>query len=136
MKQLLKREAEAQTQSDQASAGTPHESAPSVSCCFADALVEHVGNGLSKWAESNRGAFVVAALEAVPSAKDAVGKVFKVKAAKERLIKTAEGGTSMGAKVSVGTFWHLATISIVSGCIVPCVLSMVIDGCNGTLQLT
>lgn len=105
MKQLLKREAEAQQQlaDGNSTKSSPSESesvSASSGCCFADALVAHVGDGLAKWAmTSNRGAFVVVALEEVPSAKAAVRKILGKSAAKAGLVKVARDGKMMGPKV-------------------------------------
>lgn len=97
MKQLLKREAEAQKgeggegeEAAQAAPGAPW---------FADALLEEAGGALSAWACKNRGGFVVAALEGVPSASAGVREVLGEKAARARLVKDAKNGNSMGAKV-------------------------------------
>lgn len=102
MKQLLKREAEAQSQSQKQTHESKNGEATEGddSSWFADALVEHAGSSLVAWTGSNRGAFVVAALEEVPSAKKAVGKLLKTKAAREKLVQLAKEGASMGAKVS------------------------------------
>ncbi len=100
MKQLLKREAEAQkgegegAEAAQAASGAPW---------FADALLEEAGGALSAWASKNRGGFVVAALEGVPTASAGVREVLGKKAARARLVKDAKGGDSMGAKVCART---------------------------------
>ena len=62
MKQLLKREAEAQRQAKDADVKAESTAGKAAvgagaSCCFADALAEQVGDGLVKWASSNRGTF-------------------------------------------------------------------------------
>ena len=96
MKQLLQREAEAQkaeggaTKANDQASGAPW---------FADALLRQAGGELSAWACKNRGGFVVAALDGVPSASAGVRKVLGAKAAKARLVKDAKAGGSMGAKV-------------------------------------
>lgn len=92
MKQLLQREAEAQGEEGGANdaSGVPW---------FADALLKKAGGELSAWACKNRGGFVVAALEGVPSASAGVRKVLGAKAARARLVKDAKAGDSMGAKV-------------------------------------
>ncbi|CAM9405372.1 unnamed protein product [Scytosiphon promiscuus] len=97
MKQLLKREAEAQKENadGDATTATDKTGAP----WFADALLERAGGEISAWASKNRGGFVVAALDEVPSTSTGVRKVLGAKAAKARLIKDAKGGDSMGAKV-------------------------------------
>lgn len=109
MKQLLKREAEAQKEEGeeaaQSASGAPW---------FANALLEEAGGALSAWASKNRGSFVVAALEGVPSASAGVREVLGKKAARARLVKEAKNGNSMGAKVCAckyGCFpcWHRPT---------------------------
>lgn len=108
MKQLLKREAEAQ-QTDAATNSSDNNNnlhgsngaAPDATspAWFADALLKHAGGSISGWAGSNRGSFVVSALEAVPSASAGVRKVMSGKAAKAKLVKDAREGKNMGAKV-------------------------------------
>lgn len=102
MKQLLKREAEVQKggagESKAADDGTGGGSGPSAPY-FADALLEQAGEELSAWASNNRGAFVVAALEEVPSSSAGVRRVLGAKPVRARLIKDAKTGSSMGVKV-------------------------------------
>lgn len=92
MKQLLQREAEAQLAESAAAGkgGGPW---------FADALLEQATGELSAWAGKNRGGFVVAALEKVPSAAAEVRRVMGEKGARAQLVKDAKAGTSMGVKV-------------------------------------
>lgn len=100
MKQLLKREAEAQKAGGgEVDGGNVGGGAPGASACFADALLEQAGGDLAAWASKNRGAFVVAALEEVPSSRLGVREVLGATPAKARLIKEANNGSSMGAKV-------------------------------------
>lgn len=106
MKQLLKREAEAQKEDADgdatiAAADKAGNSGGSIAPWFADALLQRAGGELSAWASKNRGGFVVATLDEVPSASAGVRKVLGAKAAKARLIKDAKSGDSMGAKVRV-----------------------------------
>lgn len=106
MKQLLQREAEAQkaeggaTKANDQASGAPW---------FADALLRQAGGELSAWACKNRGGFVVAALDGVPSASAGVRKVLGAKAAKARLVKDAKAGGSMGAKVCFCFVWRANT---------------------------
>ena len=93
MKQLLQREAEAQLAESAGSGGGG--GGP----WFADALLERAGGDLSAWAGKNRGGFVVAALEKVPSAGAEVRRVMGAKGARAQLVKDAKTGTSMGVKV-------------------------------------
>lgn len=103
MKQLLKRESEAQKgeggESTAADAGNGGGSSGSSAPWFADALLDQAGEELSAWACKNRGGFVVAALEEVPSSSAGVRKVLGAKGARARLVKDAKDGSSMGAKV-------------------------------------
>lgn len=63
MKQLLKREAEAQSKEDGEAGGAGRgDTARSNPSFFADALVERLGESLVSWASSNRGAFVLSEL--------------------------------------------------------------------------
>lgn len=52
-------------------------------------------------AERNAGAFVVAALEEVPSAKKQVRSILQTDTAKASLVKAARDGNLMGPKVCV-----------------------------------
>lgn len=106
MKQLLKREAEVQKTAGGGNVddGNGGGGGGGASACFADALLEQAGEYLSSWASKNRGAFVVAALEEVPSSRDGVREVLGAKLARARLIKEAKNGSSMGAKVGGWVF--------------------------------
>lgn len=106
MKQLLKREADAQKEGGGKStaAENGHDSGSgsgNSAPCFADALLEQAGEELPAWASKNRGAFVVAALEEVPSSSAGVRKVLGANPVKARLIKDAKEGPSVGVKVGV-----------------------------------
>lgn len=104
MKQLLHREAEAQL-AESAAAAVPNRSGNANFAgdgggpWFADALLEQAAEELSAWAGTNRGGFVVAALEKVPSAGAEVRRVMGAKGARAQLVKDAKTGTSMGVKV-------------------------------------
>lgn len=90
MKQLLKREAEAQQSDSSTGSSVPW---------FADALLEQAGKVLPTWVGSNRGCFVVEALEAVPSTKAGVRKVMEAKAVRTKLVNDAKTGSSVAVKV-------------------------------------
>lgn len=114
MKQLLQREAEAQ-KGEGAANDAEKSGGASGAPWFADALLKQAGGELSAWACKNRGSFVVAALEGVPSASAGVRKVLGAKAAKAQLVKDAKAGGSMGAKVRWACEYH-ATLPV--GCLI------------------
>ncbi|CAM9450433.1 unnamed protein product [Choristocarpus tenellus] len=97
MKQLLVWEADKQI--TDASSPKGDLTSPPRTVWFADALMSRVAGKLLLWASSNRGAFVVAALETVPSCQAAVRTELGSAKAKLKLSKTVKD--SKGVEVLV-----------------------------------
>lgn len=102
MKQLLKREAAAQREAE--SSNDPGDENDSFTTTkvpsFAEGLLDRAGVEIVSWIRSNRGAFVLAALEDVPTVSPRLREILG-KAAKTKILEAANAeGTNVGVKVN------------------------------------
>lgn len=102
MKQLLKREAVAQREAQSPNnPGGERDSSTTSPPCFAEALLDRAGMEIVSWVGSNRGAFVVAALEDVPNASPRVREILGAQDAKTKILEAAKAeGKNVGVKVN------------------------------------